>query len=163
MTDSIEALIASGRALEDEGREEEAVAYFVRLAAQYPDDARVQFETGGAYDSAGHEAEAVTYYRRAIALGLPEDALPKVAVQLGSSLRNLGEHDEAVRVLSDAAARFPDHRALRAFLALALFSAGRQAEALALMLHMTVETPGFYERYHRSLRQYADMLVNPDQ
>ena len=44
MTDTIEALIASGRALEDEGREEEAVAYFVQLAAQYPDDARVQFE-----------------------------------------------------------------------------------------------------------------------
>ncbi len=163
MTDTIEALIASGRALEDEGREEEAVAYFVQLAAQYPDDARVQFETGGAYDSAGHEAEAVIYYRRAIALGLPEDALPKVAVQLGSSLRNIGETAEAVAILEQAAARFPENRAVRAFLALALFSAGRQAEALAVMLHMTVETPGFYERYHRSLRQYADMLVNPDQ
>ena len=163
MTEPLEALIAAGRALEDEGRDDEAVAWFTRLAVQYPDDARVQFETGGAYDSAGHEAEAVTYYRRALALGLPEDALPKVAVQLGSSLRNIGEYAEAVAILEQAAARFPENHAVRAFLALALFSAGRQAEALAVMLRMTVETPGFYERYHRSLRQYADMLVNPDQ
>lgn len=158
--DTIKRRIAEGRALEQDGTEQQAVDYFLSLAAEYPDDAMVQFETGGAYDFAGFEAEAVPYYRRAIALGLPDAVLPQVAVQLGSSLRNLGQHEAAVQTLREGVERFPDHRALKAFLALALYSAGKPAEALALMLRMTVDTPQFYERYHRSLRHYADALVD---
>lgn len=155
----IDELIRQGRTLYDAGDEQAVVDYFVALAAQYPDDAVVLFETGGAYDSAGHEAEAADYYRRALALGLPDELRPRIAVQFGSTLRNLGQYDEAVRVLREAAGRFPADNAVKAFLALALFSAGQPAEALALMLHTTVDTPGFYDRYHRSLRQYADMLT----
>lgn len=161
MTDDIIAQrIAAGRALEQDGTEQQAIDYFLALAAEYPDSATVQFETGGAYDFAGYEAEAVPYYRRAIALGLPDDMLPQVAVQLGSSLRNLGQFDAAVQTLQEASDRYPEYRALKAFLALALHSAGRPADALALMIRLTVEPPGFYERYHRSLRGYADELTN---
>lgn len=159
MRDSIREQIAAGRALETAGTEHEAIAHFERLAAEHPDDAMVQFETGGAYDFAGREAEAVPRYRRAMALGLPEEALPRVAVQLGSSLRNLGQTEEAVAVLREASERFPGDRAVKAFLALALHSAGRPAEALALMLRLTLAEPGFYARYHRALAEYADALL----
>jgi tetratricopeptide (TPR) repeat protein len=102
----------------------------------------------------------VSYYRRAIALGLPDSVLPQVAVQLGSSLRNLGQHEAAVQTLREGVECFPDHRALKAFLALALHSAGKPAEALALMIRMTTDAPAFYEQYQRALRYYADTLVD---
>lgn len=154
----IEALIQQGLALEQDGMEAQAVAYFEKLVAQYPDNARVQFETGGAYDSAGYEAQAIPHYRRAIELGLPENDQPKVAVQLGSSLRNVGEHAQAVQILSDACRRFPEHRALRAFLALALLSSGQANEAVAKLLDLLLTNPGPVEAYSRSLRYYADAL-----
>lgn len=155
---NIEALIEQGLELETEGNEAAAIAYFQRLVAQYPDDARVQFETGGAYDFAGQEAEAIPHYRRAIELGLLEDDLPKVAVQLGSSLRNVGKYDEAVKVLAEACKRFPEHRALRAFLALAQVSAGEEKTAVAGLLDLLLTNPGAVEAYSRSLRYYADEL-----
>ncbi len=158
--DIIMQRIAAGRALEQDGTEQQAIDYFLALVAEYPDNAMVQFEAGGAYDFAGYEAEAVPYYRRAIALGLPDDVLPQVTVQLGSSLRNLGQHDAAVQTLREGVERFPDYRALKAFLALALHSAGKPADALALMIRMTVDTPNFYEQYHRALRSYADELAD---
>jgi predicted Zn-dependent protease len=79
-------------------------------------------------------------------------------VQLGSSLRNIGEHAEAVRVLSDACRAFPQHRALRAFLALALVSNGQSTDAVAELLDLLLTNPGPVEAYSRSLRYYADTL-----
>ncbi len=155
----IEAEIMAGLALEKDSSERETIDYFVALAQHYPDDARVWYETGGAYDSGGYPAEAIAYYRRAIELGLPEEYLPRITVQLGSSLRNVGQLDEAIQLLREGCARYPDHRALRAFLALALHSGGYHAEALYQMLDTTVNVPGFYEAYNRSLRNYADELI----
>lgn len=149
------ALIQLGLKIDDEA---EAITYFEQLVAQYPDDALVQFETGGAYDSAGHEAQAIPHYRRALELGLPDDYLPRVAVQLGSSLRNVGEYAEAVQILADACTKFPQHRALRAFLALAQLSSGQANQAVAELLDLLLTNPGAVEAYSRSLRYYADEL-----
>lgn len=154
----IEALIQAGLALENDGTETEAIAYFQELVAQYPDNARVQFETGGAYDFAGQEAEAIPHYRRAIELGLSDEDQLRVAVQLGSSLRNVGEYAEAVQILTDAVKRFPQHRALRAFLALALVSNGQGKTAVAELIDLLLTNPGEVEAYGRSLRYYADEL-----
>lgn len=147
--------IEIGLQLEDD---HQAIAYFQDLQRQYPDHALVEFELGGAYDSAGFEQAAIPHYRRAIELGLPEELQPRVAVQLGSSLRNVGEYAEAVRVLQEAATRFPDFRALKPFLALALHSAGQSQAALVVLLDTLIETPHALERYHRSLRGYTDEL-----
>ncbi len=105
MTD-LTALIQRGLEIESEA---EAITYFKQLDAQHPDNALVQFELGGAYDSAGHEAQAIPHYRRAIELGLHEEYEPRVAIQLGSSLRNVGEYAEAVAVLTAACQKFPHH------------------------------------------------------
>src|SRR5688500_4864239 len=118
----LDALIAQGNALEKPGTEAQAIAYFVNLAAQYPDHAVVQYELGGAYDYAGQEAEAIPYYERAHALGLPEDLKPRLALQWGSTLRNLERHDEAIAILQQACTDYQTHVALRAFYALALIS-----------------------------------------
>jgi tetratricopeptide (TPR) repeat protein len=84
-------------------------------------------------DSAGREEEAVGHYRRAFELGVPAGELAGASLGFGSTLRNVGELDESVRVLSEAVERFPEHRALRVFLAYSLWSAGRQADAKGLL------------------------------
>lgn len=102
---SIESEIAAGWDLFGAGRREKAIEHFWRLAERNPGDLRTHFEFGGSLDAAGHEAEAILEYRRAIGMGLSGAAAPRALLQLGSSLRNVGEHEEAVRVLSEGRGR----------------------------------------------------------
>lgn len=150
--------IAAGEALQAAGRAEDAIAHFLSLAVRHPDHPQVIFALGGAYDSTGYESEAIPHYRRALTLGLAGDDLPRLAVQLGSSLRNIGEHTEAVQVLQAASDQFPDHRALRMFLALSRHSAGQHDMALADLLDLILNIPDTLEGYQRALRYYADAL-----
>lgn len=117
------------------------------------------FERGGEHDRAGREWEAVGPYREALALGLPPDLDLRCRIQLASTLRNLGEHAEAVAMLREAVAAHPDHRAARMFLALALYSDGQGAAAVHELLDLLLTDPGPPEAYRTSLRWYADDLV----
>src|SRR5512133_3537488 len=127
MSDACEGFeeeVARSWALNRAGQEEEALAIVRALVERCPNDPRAHFEFAGALDFQGHEAEAVAPYRRAQTLGLAGGDLPRLYVQLGSTLRNVGEFDEAVEFLQEGRTRFPDHAAIRAFHALALLSAG---------------------------------------
>lgn len=157
MTD-LDTLIAQGNALEKPGTEQQAIAHFIELAAKYPDHAIVQYELGGAYDYAGQEAEAVPYYERAHALGLPEDLKPRLALQWGSTLRNLGRHEEAIALLEQACQDYPTHAALRAFYALALVSGGQAEKAVVVALEACLMTPDALDRYQRALGAYVAEL-----
>jgi len=80
------------------------------------------FEHGSALDSTGHPALAVDRYRGALRAGLSGYLRRRATIQLASSLRNLGEVDESVTLLTaelDADSNDLDD-AVRAFLALAL-------------------------------------------
>ena len=103
----LDAQIETGRQLERDGQEQEAIEYFRALVERYPDNPRVRFEYAGAHDFAGQEAEAIPVYREAMRLGLSDDDLPRAYVQLGSSLRNVGQHQEAVDLLTEGLSRFP--------------------------------------------------------
>jgi cyanophycin synthetase len=117
-------------------------------------DAHELYLLGGEHDSNGRPHEAIELYEQALAAGLADPERQRLLLQLGSSLRNVGRIDEAVALLEDARREFPDFRPLRAFLALALHSAGRTEDALAELLN-AIADEGEYER---SLRAYADDL-----
>lgn len=137
----------------------EVVERVAALAAELPaDDPRGPFELGGAYDSAGFEAEAAEQYARAVALGLSGQARAELDIQYASTLRNLGRHEEAVAMLRGSRRDPALGAAPEAFLALALHSAGRRDEALAVALEALV--PGL-PRYQRSLLGYAAELRDP--
>ena len=123
-------------------------------------DARSELARAYEHDSAGREHEAVDHYRRAFELGVPDDELPGALLGFGSTLRNVGELAESVRVLDDAVARFPEHAALRVFLSYALWSSGRQADAMrALVGALYVGQPRpELQRYERAIRGYAAEL-----
>ncbi|WP_404382607.1 tetratricopeptide repeat protein [Knoellia locipacati] len=130
------------------------------LHAAYPEDARITYEYGGTFDSAGHEQRAIELYRSALEGGLREPYRHRAVIQLASSLRNVGEHDEAVRLLDDLAAERPESVGIAGFRALALHSAGRPAEALGSLLAVVAHasTDEDVLRYRRSLTAYANEL-----
>ncbi|MGH3263910.1 MAG: tetratricopeptide repeat protein, partial [Trebonia sp.] len=78
----------------------------------------------------------------------------------GSTLRNLGRTAEAAAQLERAEREFPGRPSVTAFLARALPSAGRGAEAVARRLLLVldrVEDEGL-RRYAAALRGYAGQL-----
>ncbi|MFI6853363.1 tetratricopeptide repeat protein [Streptomyces sp. NPDC050416] len=134
------------------------------LVAELPEGSPLRpFERACAWDSTGHSDQAVPLYREALDLGLagvsPYKAR-RTKIQLASSLRNIGQAAEGVKLLEaelDAPSDELDDP-VRYFLALCLSSLGRDREALSLALgtlapHMA--------RYQRSAAYYAQALVEP--
>ncbi|MFB7252297.1 tetratricopeptide repeat protein [Microbacterium sp. NPDC056234] len=141
----------------------EIIARIDAIAAERgPDDGRAVFERAGARDSAGREAEAVDLYRRALALGLDEEHRPQAVIQLASSLRNVGELDEALALVVAEAQEHPDspyRDAVAVVHALVLASSGLPARGLSVALLALVP---HLPRYHRSMTAYAHEIADHD-
>ncbi len=55
-----------GRAKQDESILEQARSLFLRLHAEYPDEAEITFQTAWVHDNLGLEREAIPFYRRPV-------------------------------------------------------------------------------------------------
>jgi tetratricopeptide (TPR) repeat protein len=121
------------------------------------DPARARFREACAHDRAGREAESIPCYEEALALGLGEPQRPMALLGLGSSLRNVRRHREAVEVLAGAAADYPDHAGLRFFLALALRSAGRERDAFRTLGRIVLDEADL-RGYDRAAAFYLEHL-----
>lgn len=152
-----EAAVAEFWAHFDSFDRDDGVAAMRDLASACPvTDGRAAFELAGMYDSMGFEAEAGAEYERALELGLDGARHAQLAVQYGSTLRNLGRLDEAIAILGAAPTHVSTGSASRVVLALALHSAGRKDEALRVALAAQIES---LPRYQRSMRAYAAALT----
>lgn len=155
--DDWEAAVARLWQRSDTFDREGGVAAMRELAEACPAaDGRAAFELAGMYDSMGFEAEAGAEYERALELGLDTARHAQLAVQYGSTLRNLGRLDEAIAVLEAAPVHESTGSAPRVVLALALHSAGRKDEALRVAIEAQI---GALPRYQRSMRGYAAALT----
>lgn len=122
-----------------------------------PGDAKGLFELASAHDSIGEEEPAATFYRQALAAGLTGQQRRRTIIQMASTLRNLGQADESVALLTAERKAGSDDLddAVSAFLALALVDTGREREAVGLALGaLSKHLP----RYNRSLLNYAKAL-----
>ncbi|MCX5370416.1 tetratricopeptide repeat protein [Streptomyces sp. NBC_00015] len=148
----------------DEYPEERAAefrAVIDKLVAELPEGSPLgPFERACAWDSTGHSDRAAPLYRDALARGLSEVSGYKgrrAKIQLSSSLRNIGQADEGVKLLTaelDAPSDELDD-AVRACLALCLSSLGRDREGLSLVLGALAP---HLPRYQRSMANYAKAL-----
>lgn len=145
----------------DEMPAEAFVGQIERLVAELPPQSAIGlFERACAQDSTGHPDVAVPLYRAALQAGLTGLRRRRATIQLASSLRNLGQPQDAASLLAaelDAPSDELDG-ALRGFLALALADLGREREALA---HSLTALSRYLPRYNRSLARYAGALVEP--
>ena len=143
----------------DEFDPDEFRARVEALAAERPaGDAAALFERACANDSTGRPDAAAPLYRAALDAGLTGIRRRRAVIQLASSLRNLGEIEESVALLSTERDRGSDELddAVTAFLALALADAGRPHEAAGLALEALAP---HLPRYNRSLANYARDLA----
>lgn len=149
----------------DEYPEERAAefrAVIDTLVAELPDDSPDgPFERASAWDSTGHSDKAVPLYRDALAKGLTGYKGRRAKIQLSSSLRNTGQAEEGVKLLTPELDGPSDELddAVRACLALCLSSLGRDREGLSLVLGALAP---HLPRYQRSMANYARALVDPE-
>ncbi len=143
----------------DQHEPEAFVAQLAILIAELaPGSAIGLFEHGSAQDSTGHPELAVPLYRSALKAGLAGLRRRRAAIQLASSLRNLGNAKEAASILAEELHAPSDELdgAVRAFLALALVDLGQEREAVAVSL---AALSRYLPRYNRSLARYAQALA----
>ena len=142
------------------GQLAEILPRLVRLDAEHPNVAEINYQLAWTHDVLGHAAEALPYYEKAIALGLPPNELSGAHLGLGSTLRALGHSARAAEVLRAGRAQFPENREFDAFLALALHDEGQHADAMRLLMEVlcdTTDDPGL-TAYQRALRHAATRL-----
>ncbi|WP_062211991.1 tetratricopeptide repeat protein [Streptomyces sp. NBRC 109706] len=143
------------------GRHELAREQLIALADEFPDDVEVAFHTAWAHDLLGLEAAAVPFYERALGQeGLSPADRQGALLGLGSTYRVLGRYETAVATLRRGVDEFPDHAALRTFLAMALYNTGEHREATGLLLHLLADTsqdPTITD-YRPAIDYYADHL-----
>lgn len=132
--DALETEIAAGNMLSDAGMHDQAIEHFRRLEHRLPREPRVQFALAETLAAADREADAVPVYASAIKLRPTGELLARSYLGLGSALRNLARHQEALEVLSAGSRRFPEHAPLRAFLALATADTGKPREAVIALV-----------------------------
>ena len=129
------------------------------LVAELPDGSPLgPFERACAWDSTGHSDLAAPLYREALARGLSGYKGRRAKIQLSSSLRNIGQAEEGVKLLTPELDGPSDELddAVRACLALCLSSLGRDREGLSLVLGALAP---HLPRYQRSMANYARALV----
>lgn len=154
-TDELAALAA----LRAAGELDEAHRRAVALADTHREHVAVQVAAAYACDRIGREHDACGYYTRAFELGGPTDDRAGFLLGYGSTLRNVGRHEDAVAILGQAVLEHPEHAALRAFLALALHSVGHATLALATMLDAALaSSPQAFAPYRRALGDYLQEL-----
>ena len=140
----------------DESRPAASVAAMRELLSGHPNaGALASFELASIHDSMGFTTEAVPLYRQSLTEGLDADHAARARIQLASTLRNLGQFDEAIALLREPSGTDLD-ASRRAFLALALHSAGRHDEAVREALEALIPS---LPRYRRSLSGYAAELT----
>jgi hypothetical protein len=145
-------------AIDDYGREE-FPAKMKELTAELPADNPLgPFELGSAFDSTGYPEKAIPLYRQALDFGLSGQQRRRATIQMASSLRNLGEVEKSVALLSAEmvaeSGELDDE--VSAFLALALADSGHEREALSLALAALAP---HLMRYQVSMARYAKMLI----
>lgn len=158
--DALLAAIEKARALRRADDLEASQNLLLELMEHRADHPLVLFEVGGSYDVMGEEEMAIPYYRRAIEAGLDGNDLQECLICLGSTLRVVGEYEDAVNFLEQAVDEFPSRKSGRAFLALAHYSNGDVEQAVRELLSLLLETTTDEDilAYADTLEYYKDNL-----
>jgi tetratricopeptide (TPR) repeat protein len=121
------------------------------------DLARRRYDEACAHDRAGREEAAIPCYEESLELGLPDPLRQQALLGLGSSYRNVLRHADAIALLRGAADEYPADHALAVFLSLALWSGGREREAMQTLGRVTLESADL-RGYGRAAALYLEQL-----
>ncbi|MEY2606272.1 MAG: hypothetical protein QOH31_4088 [Verrucomicrobiota bacterium] len=147
----------TGRAKQDRAILDEARTLLLELAAAYPDDAEITFQTAVAHDNLGLSREAIPFYLRALTQGLSYPDLERALMGLGSTYRGLGEYQQSEETLRRGVREFPHNRAIQVFLAMTLYNLQDYKGAMELVLTNLMETTSDekLQYFKRGISYYA--------
>ncbi len=143
------AAFLSGLALYSKGELEPAAARFreaLRLDSEFFPAA---FYLGTCYAAGGRDLEAVGAWQLAL---VTESDAPFIYTLLGDALLRLREVDQALAILDDAAARWPENDEVQVRIGAALAMAGKRADALRKLETYLDKHPDDQERQFVALR-----------
>ncbi|KAG2485094.1 hypothetical protein HYH03_016191 [Edaphochlamys debaryana] len=124
---SVDPVLNRGVALEALGRFDEAVSDYRAVLAAAPNDPAGWNNLGNASGGLGKWEDAVEYYGRAVQLAPASYA--GAAGNRALALFEVGRTEESIREMRNLLRRYPDYTDMRAALAGALWSIGKEAEA----------------------------------
>ncbi|WP_257009888.1 tetratricopeptide repeat protein [Evansella halocellulosilytica] len=153
-------MLHKARRLIEENKNEEAKQLLLDLTKEYPNDKQVHFHCAEVHDGLGLEREAITHYEKALALGILGEERERAFIQLGSSLRCIGQYDEAMNILKAGLKEFPENRALHVFLAMTFYNVNDHKLAVETLLSELIETSSdqWINKYSRALTFYSENL-----
>ena len=143
------AAFLGGLALYSKGELEPAAAKFretLRLDSEFFPAA---FYLGSCYASGGRDSEAVGAWQLAL---VTESEAPFIYTLLGDALLRLGEVDNAMNILSQAATQWPDNEDVQVRIGAALAMSGKRADALSKFEPYLAGHPDDLERHFAALR-----------
>ncbi|HKE14924.1 MAG TPA: tetratricopeptide repeat protein [Kofleriaceae bacterium] len=131
-------------------------------ADEQPTDVEARIAAAYALDRADREDEAIVHYDAAWRLGIPDDRRHRFLVGYGVALRTVGRLEEAVALLGEATTASPAYPPYKAFLALALHSAGEHTAALATMMDalLDVAAGASLDGYDQALAHHQRELLD---
>ena len=143
------AAFLTGLALYSKGELEPAAAKFretLRLDSEFFPAA---FYLGSCYAAGGRDQEAVGAWQLAL---VTESEAPFIYTLLGDALLRLREVDQALEILDEAAAQWPDNEEVQVRIGAALAMAGKRADALRSSRPYLDKHPDDQERHFVALR-----------
>ena len=140
----ITELIEAGLRLKRAGNLRGAIEHFKQLHATYPEHARIKFELAATWRAFGVPEQALPLYQELLALpksaGLPPKDMPRLYTQLGATLLETGDEQEALAIIDEGLALHPSYRSLRAWRLFALSDGGESQLALLEALELMLES-----------------------
>jgi tetratricopeptide (TPR) repeat protein len=140
--DQVAAMFLRGLELYSKGELDQAATQFAAALRVAPDFAPASFYLGACYAAAGRDKEAATVWQRAL-VG-PDKAALEYAT-LADALMRLGDPQQAIASLTEAASKWPEDDQVRRRLALAYAVAPRHREALVTIEPYLVRHPADHE------------------
>jgi tetratricopeptide (TPR) repeat protein len=118
-----------GCALDQQGREVEAIPHFAEALRIKPDHLHALANMGMALRKQGKIAEAIGFYQRALRVKANSSDSAKVHWQLGLALADQGKNDDALQEFYEAMKLIPQDSGMRTNLGVKLARQGKLAEA----------------------------------
>lgn len=148
------------RRLRTAGQHHQALPHLLKLAAQFPHDPNIQYETATIHDFLGYEQAAVPFYLAALQNGLTGADLRGAYLGLGSTYRTLGQYAASRQTFLEGLTHFPQAHEMQVFLAMTLYNLGEYHEAVGSLLQVIADTTAdpTIKDYERAIRLYAENL-----
>jgi len=139
-----------GDELFDEGKYEQAIAYYDKALAADPNDYEALYNKGVAFANLGKYEEAITYFDKALAVE-PNDV--DTLSYKGTSLESLGKHEEAITYFDKALAVEPDNVNTLNWKGYSLYNSGKYDDAITYFDKVLEIDP--QNEYAKNLRTFG--------